>query len=368
MVRTGQMTPDAPLALIHYNKETSDMSLPHVGAFRSVVWNALTNRPVAVSPARGVRVGADTEVSDEDVAAAVVEDFVDGVMLNLFWDGASWRLASHTQLHATGHYYGSRPFSELFWETFVGQGLALKDLDTAVCYSFVLQHPEERVVIAPAYGIPKLFLVGAYTIAADGSVATVDVGSKLAALAPVRHELGTLAAVRERVTAWGKRFRAGWQGVIIKTADGRRFKLRSAEYETARRLRGNQPNRGYLWLERWTEGRLPEYLKLYPEEEHDAMAIVATFKAETQQLYELYQKVYRRKELRLGDAPRKYRKLLWDAHKQNAGAYFPNTRAFMNKQDTARKLWLCRYEERYGSAAAAEEEKETVAATAEATE
>jgi hypothetical protein len=61
----------------------------------------------------------------------------------------------------------------------------------------------------------------------------------------------------------------------------------------------------------------------------------------------LYLKVYREKVLPLGEAPQKYRKLLWDAHKAGKGAYFPNLRSFMNEQDTARKLWLVNYEVRY---------------------
>jgi hypothetical protein len=62
--------------------------------------------------------------------------------------------------------------------------------------------------------------------------------------------------------------------------------------------------------------------------------------------------VYRKKELPLGQAPQKYRKLLWDAHQANKGAYFPHLRQFMNEQDTARKLWLVNYATRYESAAA----------------
>ena len=75
------------------------------------------------------------------------------------------------------------------------------------------------------------------------------------------------------------------------------------------------------------------------------------FKDITQEAHELYLKVYREKALPLGQAPQKYRKLLWDAHKAGAGAYFPALRTFMNNQDTARKLWLVNYELRYPATA-----------------
>jgi hypothetical protein len=78
--------------------------------------------------------------------------------------------------------------------------------------------------------------------------------------------------------------------------------------------------------------------------------------------------VYRRKELPLGRAPQKYRKLLWDAHQANKGAYFPHLRQFMNEQDTARKLWLVNYGVRYGSADKVEKETETEVETEAETE
>jgi hypothetical protein len=112
-------------------------------------------------------------------------------------------------------------------------------------------------------------------------------------------------------------------------------------------LRGNQAKRSYLWLERWSEGRLGHYLRLYPEEACDAETIVNRFKEATQELHALYLQVYRQKVMPLGQAPQKYRKLLWDLHQAGGGAYFPNARAFMNKQETPRKLWVVNYEERF---------------------
>ena len=101
-------------------------------------------------------------------------------------------------------------------------------------------------------------------------------------------------------------------------------------------------------------------MRLYPEEKCDAETLINGFKDATQELHTLYLRIYRSKEMPLGEAPRKYRKLLWDLHQSGGGAYFPNVRTFMNEQDTARKLWLLNYEERYGSAVAAQEAAPTL--------
>jgi hypothetical protein len=342
VIHKEQVAPAFPFALIHYDKTTSDMENPNTHRFRSVVWNVETNLPACIGPARGHAL--DDTVNLE---GAIVEDFIDGVMINMFHDGSQWQLASRTQLGAKGTFYGKRPFADLFWETFKSAGLDVEILDTSVAYSWVLQHPEERIVVAPTYGIAKIYLVEAGTSVLPES---------LKKLQPKRYtDLTTVADIKERVIQWGKRYGSRWQGLVVKDADGKRYKIRSEEYNAARLLRGNQAKLPFLWLERWSEGRrFGEYLRQYPEEKVDAEATVEAFKACTQELFDLYQKVYRRKELPLGQAPQKYRKLLWDCHQEKMGAYFPNCRTFMNKQDTARKLWLVNYERRYGGAAEAE--------------
>jgi hypothetical protein len=348
IVRDDRMTPESPLAMIYYDRKTSDMANPRTTAFRTVVWNMNTNKPVCVGPRRG----ADFADTVDMNAVDRVEDFVDGVMINMFHDGSAWRLASRTQLDAPGHFYGNRSFSELFWETFRNKGLDVTTLDPSVTYSWVLQHPEERVVVNPSYGIAGLWLVEVGAIDMDGTFMSLPIPGPLQGYAPVRHDVSTVTEIRDRVTAWGHRFGSQWKGLMIHMTDGTRYKLRSAEYDAAASLRGNQAKLPYLWLERWSEGKLGAYVRAFPEESHAANAIVQQFKALTQEFYDLYQRVYRKRDLRLGEAPHKFRKLLWEAREAIKSNYFGDFRDFMNRQDTARKLWLINYDERNRGAAA----------------
>jgi len=375
IVRDDHLTADLPLTIIFYDKKKSDMTNPIVGAFRSVVWNALTNRPVAAAPHRGLALPAALPPAG---GPFTVEEFVDGVMLNQWWNGAAWQVSTRTQLEASGSFYGRRPFAELFAEVFAAAGLREADhLDTSVVYSWVLQHPEERIVTAPAYGVPKLFLVERTRFDDVGGRHVIRTPlpptSPLATLSPQTFaDLHTVADIQARVNANGRRLGTGWQGVVVKmVATGERYKLRSVQYNAARMLRGNQAKRTYLWMERWSEGKLAAYLKMYPEEEHDANAAVAAFKAITQEFHDLYLRVYKHHTLKLGDAPVKYRKLIWEARQANCGTYFPKLRDFMNGQDVPRKLWLLNFEKRYPAGEAAAVEVTTAvggAGTAEATD
>ncbi len=338
-------TDDAAYAMIYYDKKTSNMDAQATQWFRSVIWNKVTNHPVCVSPPRGRKFSA---AADAGITDFTVEDFVDGVMINMFYDGQRWRLATRTQLDATGHFYGSRPFALLFHEAMLAKNGG-SFTDPALCYSFVLQHPEERIVVPCEYGIPRAYHIGSWHIAADATVKAWATDS-FSAMRPAIHDIKSLEDVKDRVAIFGKRYGYKWQGFVLKTADGTRYKIRSREYDAARELRGNQANRSFTWLERWTQGRLAEYLKVYPEEQHQAQAVVDAFKMLTQETYNWYQRVYKDKSCPLGQAPRKFRKLLWDAHAAGKGAYFANLRDFMNGLDTARKLWLVNFDARFAAA------------------
>jgi hypothetical protein len=334
-IRDTRVQPDDELVIIYYNKE-SNMALEHVGYFRSVVWNVVTNHPVCVGPIQSKSSATPLETF------TVAEDFVDGVMINMFWTPTGWRFATRSKLDALSTFYSKKPFAKLFMEAVAASGLNLMSLDQTYTYSWVLQHPEERIVVAPAYGVPKLFLVEIR----NSTMEVIQV-PEYADLGPKCHALATINDVKERVKAWGVRFGPQWKGLMLKGADGSRYGLTTEQYDAALALRGNVAKLPYIWLERFSQKKISQYLALYPEEANSATATIEAFKACTQEAYDLYQKIYRRREFPLGKAPQKYRKLLWDIHAARAGAYFPNLVAFMNEQDTARKLWLVNYAVRY---------------------
>jgi len=340
-----------PYVLIHYDKEVSDMNHINTKSFRSIIWNMVTNRPVCVSPGRGAAFSAAPATGWR------AEEFVDGVMINMFYDGANdnWKLATRTQLGAGGSFYGTRPFAELFEETCKVQGVDLTLFDKTCCYSFVLNHPEERIVVPVLYGTPTLTLVATYRIdPATGAFETVVAHAPIAGIKrPTLYPtLETLEGVITYVGARSAADRQAFQGVVLTRADGQghtRWKLRSTLYSHIRFLRGNQAKLPFLWLDLWS--RAPraflEYLIYYPEESVAAQRIVETFKGCTQTFHDLFIQVYKKHELPLGSTPQKYRKLLWEARHASVPPYFPALRDFMNRQDTARKLWLVNYEIRY---------------------
>jgi hypothetical protein len=305
-VDDGGATPDSPYALIRYVKGQSDMENPVVRAFRSVVWDTLAHRPVSVTSWKS----ADCEVLPESEAFSDsyrVETFHDGTLIGLFWDSyrSEWRIHTRSVLDARCRYFSEdKTFADMFWPVFRDTGL-----DRTQSYSFVLQHPENRIVCAVS--APRALLTDRCTIAADGTVtwSAGDISPPPPGLAFTSWD-----SVRGRLAELNGRFRHNFQGFVVKTADGHRWKIRTAEYNRVRTLRGNSPRRDYLWLSGWKNNTLRDYLTLFPEERGAANALINRWKDVTTEVYRLYCEAFKARTLERKNIPPKYRPLVYGLH------------------------------------------------------
>ena len=348
-------TPESPFALIRYVKGRSNMTLPHVRAFRSVVWDTLENTPVSVTPYKSV--DGETLPVGQHPASLRIEHFVDGVMVGVFWDKYAKRLRIHTRscLDAVCRYYSqTKPFSVMFAEALGPVGLPVTLLP-GQSYTYILQHPENRIV-TPVRA-PRIHLVQAVEIDALGGVRDVTADEH-----PLRIEgITSWADLLTKMQEWTVQYRHAMQGVVVKNVEtGERWKIRTSEYNRVRQLRGNSPRRDFLWLNEWRNGTLPAYLDLYPEERTDANAVVARWKRATADVYQYYTDVFKARTLPKASIPAKYRPLVYGLHTlymetlkpARRTVTWPETLKYMNDRDTAQMLYVINWELRLAAAAA----------------
>lgn len=344
--------PENPFALIRYIKGQSDLSRPHVRAFRSVVWDTAKNRPVSVTPFKsedGESLPETADVSGDYCA----EEFVDGTLIGMFYDSYNrrWRIHTRSTLDAVCRYYSpTKTFADMFAEATAAY--THDDLDKTLCYSFILQHPENRIVVPVA--APKVYIVQKAEVAEDGAVQwkPLDFLERFGVVPKMVHLAGGIADLRTYVSTDLASFSFRTQGVVLKTNDGRRWKLRTSEYNRVRALRGNSPRRDYLWLAAWANGTLPSYLALYPEERGKADAIVNRWKQITGDVQHLYTDVFKARSLPRNQIPPKYRPLVYGLHTLYTQTLKPAGRTvdwkttvqYMNERDTAQKLFVLNWE------------------------
>ena len=349
--------PENPFALIRYVKGQSDMSRPHVRAFRSVVWDTLSNRPVSVTPFKSVDGETLPETGDLTFADYAAEEFVDGALIGMFYDthNSNWRIHTRSTLDAVCRYFSQvKTFADMFAEATAHYNYA-DDLDKSQCYSFILQHPENRIVVPVA--APKIYVVQKTKIAADGTLTFVpnDFIERFGIVPKTVHVADkTTADLRKYVARDLAPFHYRTQGVVLKKADGTRWKLRTAEYNRVRKLRGNSPRRDYLWMDAWMHGTLNTYLTIYNEERQAADIALNRWKHITGDVHHLYTDVFKAHSLTKAQIPPKYRPLVYGLHTLYIQTLKPAGRTvdwktvvhYMNERDTAQKLFVLNWEMR----------------------
>lgn len=335
-------THENPFALIRYVKGKSDMGNPLVRAFRSVVWDTIENVPVSVTPFKSV--GGECLPTDALDATYTIERFVDGVMIGAFYDkySASWRIHTRSALDARTRFYSQdKTFKQMFDDWALRTGLNWDAYDKSASYTFVLQHPENRIVV-PVSEV-RVTLV-------QKTVYKPDLAFEN--LFPLAQTFASWAELRARLAEFNGRFKHAFQGFVVKGADGQRWKIRTEEYNRVRRLRGNTARRDYMWLTMWSSGTLNDYLRLFPEERFSSGVVINKWKRVTGDIYHIYTDVFKARTLAKTAIPPKYRPLVHGLHKHYLDTLKPASKtvdwkatvAYMNARDTAQMLFVINWE------------------------
>lgn len=261
-----------------------------------------------------------------------LEEFVEGVMINVFYDPIAEKHIYATKSSINGNVTffddGAPPpptFGELFVETCAHVGLVLADLERDVCYSFVMRHPRYRIVCP--VGEPSLTLVAVYRIdsknmrvcdivtprmqevrskaRSGGEVTNEDVtaiipGTRVRGVKgySLQGDELTYATVYRRMCAIseGRGFENLVQGITLSYHDSdgvyRRAKIRDPRHQQIKALRGNNPKLEYQYYVLASSGKIGEYLGYYPEHR----AVFGTYRTKVGEyvakLYQYYREIY----------------------------------------------------------------------------
>ena len=372
---TVYSVPNTDYAMIHYNRERSDVTKSTVGAFRSVVWNTVSNRPVSVTPFKSES-GEVFEFRSDPFPVLVpgpnfnlmgaglfrVESFEDGVLIGQFWDTASqsWRIHTRSTLDATANFFSKRSFASLWADAAKPDE---SELDKTVCYSWILAHPENRVGCTVA--APSVRLIGQTQINAQTGVITTihrdDTAPALKKFLPrhlntLRLEQENLNPVMNALLGMLKALNATTdnQGLVFVSEANpfRRWKVRTATYNKIRHMRGNSPRLDFHWMDLWSKGQLADYLKFFPEERTAATALVNKWKDVTSVTYRLYADVFKSRTLPKESIPAKFKPLVYALHGYYMSMLRPahksldwsTTVRFLNERDTAQKIYVLNWD------------------------
>ncbi len=320
--------------VLRYDKNylTFDV-VPTQGLFRSVIVNQ-EKKVVCFAPPKSYSIDTFTTMYPTRTEDIVAEEFVEGTMINVFWDPSAglsgcWEIATRNSIGGEVSFFksgDSMTFRAMFMEAANDVNLDINTLNRNYCYSFVLQHPKNRIVVP--FKTSAIILTNVYDICnTEGGIITVSCVD-LEALKKTKDLSITNISYPKRIDDWSSYFdlkntyasmntRYDILGVVIyNTKTGIRTKIRNPTYENVRQLRGNQPKLQYQYLSLRKSGSVGEYLKYYPEHKKEFSSFRDIVHKFTNTLYQNYISCYIKKERVLKEFPDNFRTHMFHIHRK----------------------------------------------------
>ena len=308
--------------IVSYNKDmlTAD-TISTYGKYRSVIINEV-GAVVGFAPPKSI--APETFMATHPVVNEnmVAEEFVEGTMLNVFFNAGVWEVATKQTIGANVRFYTNNvdTFYSMFLDAMQTTGLTLDMLDKKNSYSFVLQHPKNRIVVP--FQNATLYLVAVYQITLVEETNMYDIVS-----VSIPAALTSCVKTPERYDGWDTYEDLIQHYASINTPyeclgfmmrdplTGERAKIRNPVYERVRHLRGNQPKLMYHYLCLRKEGKVGEFLSYFPEHKSAFASYRNQMHAFTQNIFQYYIQCYMKKMNPLSEFPPQYRPHMFNLHR-----------------------------------------------------
>ena len=292
------------------------------GLCRSVITDA-DNNIVAFSPPKSLSFD-DFVAKYPDTSRIVATEFVEGTMINVFWSNGDWVLASRSNVGATNGF--TKTFRDMFYDAMNACNLDLNTLPKEFSYSFVLQHPDNRIVVP--IGKPQLYLIAVYSY--QGCKRTIVKSHDLSDFPEFNATTVNVPAVYDLTTYedFAKKTKTldyTYLGVMLTNpATGERTKIRNPNYEKVRHLKGNHPKLQYQYLCLRKAGKIGQHLHYYPENGEQFAGFRDKVHEFTGKLRDNYISCYIRKERPLMEYSDEYRTHMYSLHQIYKNNLKPN--------------------------------------------
>jgi len=326
--------------LMGYNKETIT---DDIYDYRSLIF--YNKKLLAYCPPKTITFESfkDTyKTVDENIK---IELFVEGTMIMLYYNDElnEWHTSTRGNIGATTSFFqnkSKKTFKDMFDEACNISFLDINDLDTSLCYIFVMNHPDNRIVTK--CDIPSLSLVKVYKITnMEDNTFQVQVLEDISSMKSIientlikypndiinnskfTSENGSIDY--KNIEDIIKTFDFTIMGIVIyNTKSDIRTKIRNQKYEYVRKLRGNQPKLDYRYLELKKNKNISKYLQYFPEHKDNFDEFWEKTKEFTNDLYTHYVDTHIKKTEKMENIPKEFRSHLYNLHQYYLNDLRPN--------------------------------------------
>ena len=253
---------------------------PEYGHFRSVIYDK-DGYIACFSPPKSISLDEFKSIPIEN---CIIEEFIEGTMINVFFDRI-WRIATKSVLGAECAFDSHQSFASMFYECMKYHTLSFDDLNKAFTYSFVMQHPNNKIISEVV--VPRLVIVAVYEI----------VGQTI-----YEHPTTILGQNRYTFSSYEEAECAAQtlniKGLMIKH-DGKRCKIRNTTHENIAKIKG-QSTFEYQYLCIRNTPQADVYFSYFPENKIKAPEYETQILNCAQRLFQNYMDCFVHKKKKLG--------------------------------------------------------------------
>lgn len=315
--------------IIKYNKKyITDSNINLYGLYRSVIFK--NNKVLSFSPPKSVNLDyfkhyyLSNNTNDNTNDNIVAEEFIEGTMINLFYDNDinEWIISTKSTIDANikffiNDYKNNKTFKDMFYEIIQTTNIDYDKLPKNYCYSFIIQHKDNRIVTP--FSENKLYVISVYNINNNNYIINeiskhemMDIFKDTKVSFPIKYKFTNFFDIENMATI-NKPY--NFMGIILKF-NNLRTKIRNPIYEYVRKLRGNQPKIQYHYLTLRNNNNLSEYLKYYPEDIDKFNSFKNKIYEFTNNLYKNYIDCFIHKNKPLNNFPFEYKNHMFKLHEK----------------------------------------------------
>jgi len=322
--------------ILKYNKkyitESNDTQL---GLFRSVVCAIINGNLQVLSFAPPKSLNKNIFIQENDLNNCNQLDFAEGTMINVFWDKTAdeWNIHTKSCIGARCSWNSDKTFRFLFLDAMNEQQIEFEDLNKNYCYSFVLQHPENKIVVPLTE--KKIILTNVYEINNKGE--NVSITSRPDVVKDFKCNIHQYSSPsfefwEELLDHYSSdNLDYTQQGIVVVNQQGHRIKIRNRNYERVKHLKGNNPKLQFHYYYLRQKGMVTEFLKYYPEYRPLFSQFRNDMHSFTSQLHVNYINCFIQKQKKLSDYPYQFKPHMYALQKMYIDELFAEKK-YVNKQ------------------------------------
>lgn len=316
---------------------------------RGAIIDNNTNKLICIPPAKAKNY-INLEEINNDInntgEIPIINELHDGTMVNLFYHNDEWLLSTRSEIGCNNKWDNKKSFKELFIEcsNMYINGINFNRLNKRYCYSFVMQHNENRNI--SYINENMLILVEMYDMDTLKMIPLIPINEQNQYNGYQVQISYNPENIYEFLEMAKNNTNFSWKGLTIKY-NGKRMNYINPAFTYVKNLKINNINPLYNYVKLKKENKLNEYIQYFPEYGELYLTYEKKSKKFMSELYDSYTKNHITNELDTKDIPFQLKPLVYELHGiyLNTGEKinFNKISNYINTLDTKRLTFILKY-------------------------